>query len=133
MPAPPPLKPLVLVVEDEPHIRKIIQSVVGQIARVRALENGQEALEFLDRTKELPSLMITDVMMPFVDGVTLAKSVKDNPRTNSMPIIMLTAKDGAIDVVTGINAGAKHYLSKPFRSAELLDKVKSLLPGAMTA
>jgi DNA-binding response OmpR family regulator len=66
-------------------------------------------------------------MMPRMDGLTLAKQLKEEPQTKRTPVIMLTAKNGARDVVAGINAGARSYITKPFKHDELIQKVKSVL------
>jgi DNA-binding response OmpR family regulator len=74
-----------------------------------------------------PDLLVTDLMMPKKDGLTLVKEMKRDDRLKNVPAIILTAKSGPRDVIRGIQAGARHYLTKPFKSEELLDKVKKVL------
>jgi DNA-binding response OmpR family regulator len=75
----------------------------------------------------LPDLMITDVMMPTIDGFTLARLVKSHEELKAMPIIFLTAKTQPRDQATGISVGARHYIQKPFNIHELLEKVQKTI------
>ena len=77
--------------------------------------------------KVLPSLVLLDVMLPGEDGVTLLQSLRREPRTKRLPIILVTAKGTEMDKVRGLDAGADDYLSKPFGVMELLARVKALL------
>jgi CheY-like chemotaxis protein len=74
-------------------------------------------------------VIVTDLMMPRIDGLTLAKTLKGDPNIGNIPVVMLTAKSGKMDMIIGINAGARHYVTKPFKAADLLDKVKKALEG----
>jgi DNA-binding response OmpR family regulator len=126
-PPPPPDKPRVLCVEDEPAVLTLVMKLLEPIARVQTATDGQQALELLQASKKPPDLVITDMMMPRMDGMSLAKAMRADERLAKVPIIMLTAKSGAMDVIGGINAGAKHYVTKPFKHEELLSKVRKLL------
>lgn len=126
-PPPPPSKPRVLCVEDDPALLKMLATMLEPIAKVSTATDGQEALDILQGGGRAPQLVITDVMMPRMDGLTLAKTMKKSPELSRIPVIMLTAKGGALDVVAGINSGARHYLTKPFKRDELLDKARRLL------
>lgn len=117
---------VVLVVEDDPSIRAMIVRALGLTYTVYEAEDGVAAAALLTKIPN-PHAMICDVMMPRMDGLTLAKSLKKNPQLRSIPIVFLTAKDHALDVVQGINAGARHYIAKPFKMKDLLEKVASVV------
>jgi CheY-like chemotaxis protein len=85
-----------------------------------------EALELLQRGLR-PDVIVTDLMMPRVDGIKLCEQVKKNPQTSKIPVIMLTAKGTPRNVIEGINVGARHYITKPFKTEELITKVKKTL------
>jgi len=118
--------PLILVVEDDKELLKMLGRMLSEMAEVELARDGVEAVEKL-QTGLAPDLIITDLMMPRMDGLTLAKQLKLEPQTKQTPVIMLTAKNGARDVVAGINAGARSYITKPFKHDELLSKVRSVL------
>jgi DNA-binding response OmpR family regulator len=85
----------------------------------------QQANDILD-TIPTPDGIVCDVMMPRLDGVELAKILRKDRVLQRVPILFLTAKGGAMDVVAGINAGARHYVTKPFKITEVLAKVASM-------
>ena len=120
-------KPQILVAEDDDALRRMMGHMLGDFAEVFLAPDGMEALMFLRRAERVPDLLVTDLMMPRLDGLALAKRLKDDARFGGMPVIILTAKGGATDVVAGINAGARHYLTKPFKRDDLLAKVKKVL------
>jgi DNA-binding response OmpR family regulator len=88
--------------------------------------DGQMAVEMLAKI-EMPDVIVSDVMMPRLDGVSLAKRIKATPQLKNIPIIFLTAKNTTMEVIEGINAGARFYLAKPFKVKELLEKVAIVL------
>ncbi len=122
----PAQKPLVLAVEDDQEVLTLLARMLSSIADVEIARDGVEALEVL-QSGVMPDLIITDLMMPRMDGLTLAKQLKADERTKRIPLIVLTAKNTPRDVVAGINAGARNYITKPFKHEELLDKVRSAL------
>lgn len=126
MAAPDASKKRVLVVEDEEDVRKLIARILEPLATVEVASNGAEALVRL-QAGPVPDLVVTDLMMPEVDGLTLSKKMKATPALARVPILMLTAKSGSRDMVAGINAGARFYLTKPFKHDELVSKVKKAL------
>lgn len=117
--------PTILLVEDNNDMRhfikeqlinsfKVVEAINGEIALQKALENP-------------PDLIITDLMMPRMDGIELCKMLKTNVNTSHIPIIMLTAKAGTENKIEGLETGADDYLVKPFDVNELLARVKNLI------
>lgn len=109
----------ILVVDDEPHIIRLIQTQLERenYAIVTAFD-GQTALEMVE--VEQPGLIILDTMMPIMDGFEALQNLKKNPVTRSIPVLMLTAKRPDADIFRGWDNGADCYLCKPFAPAELL-------------
>jgi DNA-binding response OmpR family regulator len=115
----------VLVVEDDATISALLTKVLSQHYRVVSASDGAQALAQAERFQ--PQLVILDVMMPGMDGYMTAQRLRMLPVMKNVPLIFLTAKGGPMDVVKGIQAGARFYLTKPFKMAELLAKVKKAL------
>jgi DNA-binding response OmpR family regulator len=113
----------ILVVEDDESVRKLLAHQLGTEYEVQQAADAQQALQVLGAMKPLPDLIICDVMMPGMTGVQFAKQLKGTNEYKAVPIIFLTARTGALDVIEGINAGARHYITKPFNMKDLLDKV----------
>jgi CheY-like chemotaxis protein len=121
-----PAKPFhILVVEDEPVIRELVRSMLSEEGvEVTLAENG---LEGLKRVKaQAFDLILLDVVLPQMDGLTLCRLIKADPLTRSVPLYMLTAKQKRADVEAATRAGADGYIHKPFRGAELFDLVARL-------
>lgn len=119
-------KPRVLVVEDDPALLTMVSRLVGTIADVVTATDGQQALELLQAGPP-PDLVLSDVMMPRMDGLTLSRKMKADPKLAKVPVILLTAKGDPGDVIAGINTGARAYLTKPFKADDLLGKVRKAL------
>lgn len=115
----------ILVVEDDAAISGIVTKTLESSGYVtHAVFDGDGALP---RAIEVsPDAIILDVNLPNVDGFRVAKQLKARADTKSIPIIFLTAQDGPMNVISGIQAGAKHYLTKPFKLPDLLEKVAKL-------
>jgi DNA-binding response OmpR family regulator len=113
----------ILVVEDDESVRQLLARQLGTEYEVQQAADAQQALQVLGAMKPLPDLIICDVMMPGMTGVQFAKQLKGTNEYKTVPIIFLTARTGALDVIEGINAGARHYITKPFNMKDLLDKV----------
>ena len=113
----------ILVVEDDESVRQLLARQLGTEYEVQQAADAQQALQVLGAMKPLPDLIICDVMMPGMTGVQFAKQLKGSNDYKTVPIIFLTARTGALDVIEGINAGARHYITKPFNMKDLLDKV----------
>jgi CheY-like chemotaxis protein len=119
-------KKRVLVVEDDASVRQMLVRALGTRFTMSEAGDGTEAILML-KGDDLPDLIITDVMMPKMNGYALSRLLRTDPKLKSIPIIFLTARTSAKDVVEGINAGARHYISKPFSLKDVLDKVTKLL------
>lgn len=102
-----------------------MQRMLTSIADVVTASDGEQALMLLEQNP--PDLVITDWMMPRKDGLTLVKEMKQQERLKRIPVVLLTAKTSPRDVIAGINSGARHYLTKPFKPDELIAKVKKVL------
>ena len=114
---------VVVVVDDDPDIRTMLVKALGTTYTVYEARDGEEARGLL-AALPAPDALVCDIMMPRLDG--LAKVLKKTPGLERLPILFLTAKDTALDLVAGINAGARHYITKPFKVAEVVAKVKSM-------
>jgi DNA-binding response OmpR family regulator len=116
----------ILVVEDEPAIRDLLRLHLG-LARfdVREEANGRRALD--TARAERFDLIILDVMLPGLDGVTLCRALRLDGASSDAPILMLTARDAESDKVVGLESGADDYVAKPFGIRELLARVEALL------
>ena len=114
----------VLLVEDNPEVQDTAGMLLDQLGyRVFRAQSAVAALQLL-QSGEAVDLVFSDIIMPGeLDGVALAKRIKKNPKLQSVPIILLTAKDRPLNVVEGINAGARHYITKPFKMQDVLEKV----------
>ncbi|CAN5229346.1 hypothetical protein BH09MYX1_BH09MYX1_12150 [soil metagenome] len=112
----------ILVVEDDEAVRMLITKQLATEYTVFQAPEAQSALQLL-ATIRPPDLIVCDVMMPGMTGIQFAKHLKSEDAYKQIPIIFLTAKTGALDVIEGINAGARHYITKPFNMRELLEKV----------
>ncbi len=116
----------ILVVDDEVYMLRLVQFNLEKSGySVITAKDGQEALEILK--KEKIDLIITDVMMPRIDGLELCKRVKADPRWKSLPVIMLTAMAQISDRADGKEVGADDYITKPFNPKELLAIVENTL------
>ena len=116
----------ILVVDDDALIRGLLEDeLVGQGYEVSTARDGEEALEKV--ATESPDLILLDVMMPKLDGYEVCRRLKSDDRTILIPVVMLTAMTATHERITGIEAGADDFLSKPHNRAELLTRVRSLL------
>jgi YesN/AraC family two-component response regulator len=116
-------KPHILVVEDNTDLRHFIIDSLGNEFLFLEAENGKQGLDIA--TNEIPDLIISDVMMPEMDGITMAGKIKTDIRTSHVPLILLTAKSSEDSKLSGLSSGADDYLIKPFNKNELLLKVRN--------
>ena len=117
--------PTVLVVEDNPDMIRFISALLGHDYNVRSATDGEQGLRYA--TEHRPDLIISDVMMPVMDGLEMGRELRKSPATSAIPLIYLTARGAPDDRVQGMGSGADTYLAKPFRNEELLASVESLL------
>ncbi|MDR0756658.1 MAG: response regulator [Tannerella sp.] len=115
----------VLIVEDEDEIRQYLKSEFSSEYKIREARNGREALDFILKNK--PSLVISDVMMPHMDGITLCRKMKRNANINHIPVILLTAKSQMEDRIEGLETGADGYMEKPVNMEVLKQTVSNLI------
>lgn len=114
------------VIDDEENIREIITCALGSCA-IR-VESFEDAVLMLDKLRETrPDVILLDIMLPEIDGITVLKRLKNNAKTASIPVIMITAKSSEIDRVNGLDLGADDYIVKPFGILELMARVRAVL------
>jgi two-component system phosphate regulon response regulator PhoB len=120
------LKPSILVVDDEESVSTIIRyNLQKEGYQVHSVCDGEEAMELALNHK--PDLILLDWMLPTVSGVDLCKKLRETPDTANIPIIMLSAKSGEFDKITGLEKGADDYIVKPFSPAELIARIRAIL------
>ncbi len=129
----PPSKTTILVVEDNRSLSDYLHTILSPYYQVVTAGNGQEALELLpnagpkNRKRTFPSLILSDLMMPVMDGYQLLEELKGNDATRHIPVIMLTARADARDKLKALRIGVDDYLTKPFDEEELLVRIENLL------
>ena len=119
--------PVALVVEDNEDLRNFISSIINKKYQILLAKDGEEGERMA--LKNIPDIIISDVMMPRKDGFALCYSLKNNQKTSHIPIIMLTAKAGYENRMEGLTHGADAYLTKPFKEEELLVRMRNLVEG----
>ena len=121
--------PLILIVDDERDLLSLLDFNLRQAGFETALAaTGVEAQQLLRR--RVPDLVLLDLMLPDVSGTELCRSVKSDPRTRHVPVIMVTAKGEEVDRVVGFELGADDYVTKPFSVRELVLRVRAVLRRA---
>lgn len=118
-------KPLVLVVEDNEAIRDYIESSLSVQFRVLTAVDGKEG--FTMAQENIPDMIISDIMMPVMDGIELCRKIKKDINTSHIPVILLTAKDSIQDKEEGYESGADSYLTKPFSAKLLISRIHNIL------
>ncbi|HJL18770.1 MAG TPA: response regulator [Sandaracinaceae bacterium LLY-WYZ-13_1] len=119
----------ILVVEDDEDTRRMIRTILRQLGTDLELLEATDGHQAWARLRAEPvDLVISDVTMPRMDGLSLVRRMKASASLAGVPVIFVTARTGPKDVIAGINAGARHFLTKPFRPDELLTKVRRALP-----
>ncbi len=117
--------PVVMVIDDDPDIRAMIVRALAATHTVYVASDGEEARAMLEAIP-VPDAIVCDIMMPRLDGLTLAQHLRKDKVLKRVPILFLTARSGALDVIAGINVGARHYVTKPFKVADLVAKVTAM-------
>lgn len=121
----PETKPIVLIVEDNEDVQEYLKSELEEEYVIYLESNGIDGLA--SATQTIPDLIVSDVMMPYMDGVTLCKEIKQKPQTCHIPVVLLTAKTSEENKIEGLNTGADYYISKPFSIAVLKAQLKSII------
>jgi two-component system alkaline phosphatase synthesis response regulator PhoP len=119
-------KPTILVVDDEEDIRELVSlNLEREGFRVTGVETGEQALA--QAQADMPALVVLDLMLPGIDGLEVCRKLKAQPKTQTIPIVMLTAKGEESDIVTGLELGADDYVTKPFSGKVLVARVRRIL------
>ncbi len=118
-------KEIVLIVEDNPDVRAYMREQTENDYKVIEADNGEEGI--VKAQENIPDIIITDVMMPKMDGYKFSKEIRKDEKTSHIPIIMLTAKAGLDDKIEGLETGIDAYLTKPFSAKELRVRIKNLI------
>jgi DNA-binding response OmpR family regulator len=119
-------KPTILVVEDEADLADLVRyNLEKEGFRVVTAPDGEKALERIRSSP--PALVVLDLLLPKLDGLAVCREMRKDPRTQAVPVLMLTARSEEMDKLAGFEAGADDYLTKPFSPRELVARVKALL------
>ena len=120
------VKPRILVVDDEEDLLELLRyNLTKEGYVVDCVASGEEALKEVRR--QLPDLIVLDLMLPAVDGLEVCRRLKGDPKTRDVPIVMLTAKSEESDMVAGLERGADDYVAKPFSPRVLTARIRALL------
>jgi len=114
-------KKKVLVVDDEPNVRRLLRSILSNNFIVIEAGDGQQAVDITNAQK--PDVILMDMMMPKMDGLTACHMIKKDPATKSIPVIMVTAIGFELNIKLSQQMGATGYVTKPFSTKDLLDKI----------
>lgn len=117
----------ILIVDDEAEICELIQMTLEMngFSQIRTVKDGKSAINAAEFW--LPDIILLDLMLPEVDGLSVCKTLKNNPMTANIPIIMITAKNTPTDIVVGLELGANDYVTKPFNNQVLLARIRNQL------
>ncbi len=120
------MTPTILFVEDEPAIREMVEMALSRAGyAVSSARDARTAMTSL--SEHYPDLILLDWMLPDTSGLDLARQIRKNKQTRTIPIIMLTARDTESDMILGLESGADDYMTKPFSPRELVARIKALL------
>lgn len=120
---------LIYILEDDNSVRELESyALQGNGFEVRGFENPKQFYEALK--KEIPDLVVVDVMLPGEDGLTITKKLRASSEYKNVPIVMVTAKDSEIDAIRGLDSGADDYITKPFSVMIFLSRIKAVLRRA---
>ena len=122
----------ILIVEDEESLLKL-ESILftSKGYAVTGVRDGRAALESIAQSP--PDLVVLDVMLPGLDGFEVCRTVKQNPETSDIPVVLLTAKKSSVDLERGRLAGADAYITKPFKSVKVLEVIEELITASQAA
>ena len=120
---------MIYLVEDDESIRElVVYTLKSQGMDAKGFE--RPSLFWKELEKEVPALILLDIMLPEEDGISILRKLRTGPDTRKIPVIMLTAKGTEYDVVMGLDSGADDYIPKPFRMMELISRIKARLRRA---
>lgn len=121
------LKAKILVVDDESSIRELLEMLLeaNGFSEIKMASDGEEAIKLADEWH--PDVILLDLMIPKIDGLTVCKILRSKPHTASIPIIMLTAKSEEADIVLGLELGANDYITKPFSNKIVIARIRNQL------
>ncbi len=118
--------PIVLVVDDNQQNLELIQAYLEDVdCEAVPAKDGPEALEII--SKNMPDLILLDVMMPKMSGFEVCRRIKNDPKTSNIPVIMVTALNEYVDIERGVDCGTDDFISKPVNKLELVTRVKTML------
>lgn len=116
----------ILIVDDDPIIRRFVGTLLANNGyEVHEAEDGEKGVE--KAASLLPRLVLLDLVLPYKDGFEVINALRDDPSTRRIPILILSVKDREEDVVKALNLGADDYVIKPFRTQELLVRIRKIL------
>jgi CheY-like chemotaxis protein len=115
----------VLIVDDEPNVRRLSRTILSKKFDVFEAENGIQAIEMAKAQK--PDIILMDMMMPKMDGLTACQAIRNDPEIKSIPIIMVTAVGFELNMKLSQQMGSNGYLTKPFSPQDLLAKIAQVL------
>ena len=118
-------KKKVLIVDDEPNVRRLLHSILNKNFAVFVAEDGQQAVDMTNAQQ--PDVILMDMMMPKMDGLTACLMIKKNPDTKKIPVIMVTAIGFELNIKLSQQMGASGYVTKPFSPQDLLAKIAEVL------
>jgi CheY-like chemotaxis protein len=118
-------KKKILIVDDEPNVRRLVHTILSKDFTVLEAEDGRQAIDVAGT--QAPDLILMDMLMPRMDGLTACYTIKNDPTTKSIPVLMLTAIGFELNVKLSQQMGADAYMTKPFTSQDLLDKIAQFL------
>jgi len=118
-------KKKVLIVDDEPNVRSLSRTILSKKFEVVEAEDGRQAVEIANAQK--PDVILMDMMMPNMDGLTACYAIRNDPVTKSIPVIMVTAIGFELNIKLSQQMGANAYVTKPFAPKDLFDKIEQVL------
>lgn len=118
-------KQTILIVEDDADLRQFIKTILDHQYKILEAQNGKDGISIA--IKHIPDFIISDIMMPEINGIEFLQQIKTNPQTSHIPFILLTAKTDIVSKLTGMNHGADDYITKPFSSKYLKARIDNII------
>jgi CheY-like chemotaxis protein len=119
------IKKKVLVVDDEPNVRRLLRTILSKNFEVFEAEEGKQAIDIANAKK--PDVILMDMMMPKMDGLTACHMIKNSPAAKSIPVIMVTAIGFELNIKLSQQMGAAGYVTKPFSPQDLISAIEKVL------